>query len=52
VELTPEALQHLDCVLLITDHDDFPYDLIAAHASLIVDTRGVYRGDEPNVIKA
>ena len=52
VELTPEALQHLDCVLLITDHDDFPYDLIAAYASLIVDTRGVYRDDEPNVIKA
>lgn len=52
VELTPEALQHLDCVLLITDHDDFPYDLIAAHASLIVDTRGVYRDDEPNVVKA
>jgi UDP-N-acetyl-D-glucosamine dehydrogenase len=52
VELTPEALQHLDCVLLITDHDDFPYDLIATHASLIVDTRGVYRDDEPNVVKA
>jgi UDP-N-acetyl-D-glucosamine dehydrogenase len=52
VELTPEALQHLDCVLLITDHDDFPYNLIAAHASLIVDTRGVYRDDEPNVVKA
>jgi UDP-N-acetyl-D-glucosamine dehydrogenase len=52
VDLTPEALQHLDCVLLITDHDDFPYDLIAAHAALIVDTRGVYRGDEPNVVKA
>ena len=52
VELTPEALQHLDCVLLITDHDDFPYDLIAAHSSLIVDTRGVYRDDKPNVVKA
>ncbi len=52
VELTPKALRHLDCVLLITDHDDFPYDLIAAHASLIVDTRGVYRDDEPNVVKA
>jgi UDP-N-acetyl-D-glucosamine dehydrogenase len=52
VELTPEALQAIDCVLLITDHDGFPYDLIAAHASLIVDTRGVYRGDEPNVVKA
>jgi UDP-N-acetyl-D-glucosamine dehydrogenase len=52
VELTPEALQDVDCVLLVTDHDGFPYDLIAAQASLIVDTRGVYRDDEPNVVKA
>jgi UDP-N-acetyl-D-mannosaminuronate dehydrogenase len=52
VELTPKSLQHVDCVLLITDHDGFPYDLIATHASLIVDTRGVYRDDEPNVVKA
>jgi UDP-N-acetyl-D-glucosamine dehydrogenase len=52
VELTPEALKRVDCVLLATDHDDFPYDLIAAHAALIVDTRGVYRNDEPNVVKA
>lgn len=52
VELTPEALKSVDCVLLVTDHDDFPYDLIAAHAPLIVDTRGVYRNDEPNVVKA
>jgi UDP-N-acetyl-D-glucosamine dehydrogenase len=52
VELTPEALKRVDCVLLATDHDDFPYDLIAAHAPLIVDTRGVYRNDEPNVVKA
>ena len=52
VELTSEALQDVDCVLLITDHDGFPYDLIATHASLIVDTRGVYRDDEPNVVKA
>ncbi len=52
VELTPEALKNVNCVLLVTDHDDFPYDRIAAHAPLIVDTRGVYRNDEPNVVKA
>jgi UDP-N-acetyl-D-glucosamine dehydrogenase len=51
-ELTPELLKEVDCVLLVTDHDDFPYDLIAAHAGMIVDTRGVYRSDEANVIKA
>ena len=51
-ELTPELLKRVDCVLLVTDHDDFPYDLIAAHAEMIVDTRGVYKSGEANVIKA
>ena len=51
-ELNPELLKKVDCVLLVTDHDDFPYDLIAAHAEMIVDTRGVYRSGEANVIKA
>jgi UDP-N-acetyl-D-glucosamine dehydrogenase len=52
VELTREVLESVDCVLLVTDHDDFPYELVAAHAPLIVDTRGIYRRDETNVIKA
>jgi UDP-N-acetyl-D-glucosamine dehydrogenase len=51
-ELTPELLKKFDCVLLVTDHDGFPYDLISAHANLIVDTRGVYRSGETNVVKA
>ena len=51
-ELTPELLKKVDCVVLVTDHDDFPYDLVAAHAEMIVDTRGVYRSGEANVIKA
>lgn len=52
VELTQVALENVDCVLLVTDHDDFPYDFIAAHALLIVDTRGVYRNDEAKVVQA
>jgi UDP-N-acetyl-D-glucosamine dehydrogenase len=52
VELSREALEGVDCVLLVTDHDDFPYELIASHAPVIVDTRGVYRKHEPNVIRA
>ncbi len=52
VELTQQVLETVDCVLLVTDHDDFPYELIAAHAPLIVDTRGVYRSDDAKVIKA
>jgi UDP-N-acetyl-D-glucosamine dehydrogenase len=52
VELTEETLKSVDCVLLATDHDDFPYDLISTHAPLIVDTRGVYRHNEVNVVRA
>jgi UDP-N-acetyl-D-glucosamine dehydrogenase len=52
VELTPPALQRADCVILVTDHDEFPYDLIAEHAKLIVDTRAVYRHGMDNVVRA
>ncbi|MBW1981566.1 MAG: nucleotide sugar dehydrogenase [Deltaproteobacteria bacterium] len=52
VELTPENLQSVDCVVLVTDHDAFPYDAIERYASLIVDSRGVYRQKRDNVIKA
>lgn len=39
VALTPEALQASDCVLIVTDHTAIPYDLVRAHAALVVDTR-------------
>jgi hypothetical protein len=29
-------------VVLVTDHDAFDYEVIAAHASLLVDRRGRY----------
>ena len=51
-DLTPEVIQSVDCVLLATDHDDFDYDLIAQHAKVIVDTRGVYDKNMKNVVKA
>jgi len=52
VELTPTSLQQVDCVILVTDHDDFPYELIAKHAKLIIDTRAVYRRGMANVVRA
>lgn len=52
VPVTAEALKHFDCVLIATDHDKFDFDLIAAHAPLVVDTRGVYRRGAANIIKA
>jgi len=44
VSLTPELLKQIDCVIISTNHDDFDYDFILEHSTLIVDTRGVYRG--------
>ena len=52
VEITKEALAGQDCVVLVTDHDRFDYEAIAAHAPLLVDTRGRYLTQRPNVVKA
>lgn len=52
VELTPERIASYDCVVLLTDHSNFPYDMILQHARLIVDTRGKYRDPHPSVVKA
>jgi UDP-N-acetyl-D-glucosamine dehydrogenase len=52
VELTDKVLQGHDCVVLVTDHDAFDYERIAASARLLVDTRGRYPAARPNVVKA
>jgi UDP-N-acetyl-D-glucosamine dehydrogenase len=52
VALTPQSIAACDVVLLATNHDSFDYDLIAKHARLIVDTRGVYLEPAANVVKA
>jgi UDP-N-acetyl-D-glucosamine dehydrogenase len=50
--LTAELLASQDCVIVATDHDAFDYALIAAHAPLVVDTRGRYPAAAENIIKA
>ncbi|HEY0035775.1 MAG TPA: UDP binding domain-containing protein, partial [Longimicrobium sp.] len=42
--LTAELLEQTDVVVLVTDHTSVDYALVADHASLVVDTRGVMRG--------
>ena len=44
VQLTPEAIADFDAVVLLTDHSDFDYDMIAAHAQIVIDTRGKFAG--------
>ena len=46
------TLEKIDCVLVATDHDCFDYDAIGRASLLIVDTRGRYRGEQANVVRA
>ena len=39
VPLDAAVLEESDCVLVVTDHDDVDYELVARHAGLVVDTR-------------
>lgn len=52
VKLTPSKLESYDCVLLATDHDDFDYQMILKHSSLIIDTRGKFPIRRKNVVRA
>jgi len=44
VDLSPEKLNSYDCVLVATHHAACDWGMIAQHAKLIVDTRGIMRG--------
>lgn len=50
--LDAEMLKKYDCVVLATDHDQFNYQLILENSRLIVDTRGKYRLNSSNLVKA
>lgn len=50
VELSVQTLQSFDCVILVTDHDDFDYTVIQHHAQLIIDTRNRFNASK-NVIQ-
>ncbi|TLF45510.1 nucleotide sugar dehydrogenase [Halomonas urmiana] len=52
VELTAQSLASYDAVVLATDHDRFDFNLIKAHAPLIIDSRGIYRDAADHIIKA
>jgi UDP-N-acetyl-D-glucosamine dehydrogenase len=43
VPLTPAALRKYDCVVILTDHAKYDYELIARSARLILDTRNAIK---------
>ena len=40
---TPEILQSMDCVLVLTDHSTFDYEMIAANSFLVLDKRNALK---------
>lgn len=52
IELNKENIQSYDCIVVATNHDDFDYPMVLEQAKLIIDTRGVYRGTNKNVVHA
>ncbi|MFA7159751.1 MAG: nucleotide sugar dehydrogenase [Kiritimatiellia bacterium] len=52
IKLTPKAVAGYDSVVIVTDHDGLDYNMIRKHSRLVIDTRNVYPGNHPNVVKA
>jgi UDP-N-acetyl-D-glucosamine dehydrogenase len=52
IALTPQAVASYDAVVLTTDHAKFDYEMVRAHAQVIIDSRGVYRKAADNIVKA
>lgn len=50
--LTAEAVARFDCVVVVTDHDDFDWDLIKKNSALIIDSRGVFTPVAGKIVRA
>lgn len=54
VTLTPETIAAQDAVIIVTDHDNVDYGMVAKHAKLVVDTRNALASvsSRDNIVKA
>lgn len=51
VSLTADTIRHCDLVVILTAHPGVNYDLVARVGDLVLDTRGVYRGELPEGVE-
>lgn len=54
IGLTPDVIKQQDAVMIITNHDNIDYAMIAQHARLVIDTRNALSsvGNRDNILKA
>jgi UDP-N-acetyl-D-glucosamine dehydrogenase len=50
-ELSPEVLQSMQCVVMVTDHSSYNLEQIRIHAPLIIDTRNVFGRTDEHIIR-
>jgi UDP-N-acetyl-D-glucosamine dehydrogenase len=51
LKLNSKSLRRFDCVVIVTDHDAFDYDLVVRESALVVDCRNAVRKPAPNLVK-
>ncbi len=52
VNLSPEIIRFMDCVVILTDHSTFNSPMIATNSSLILDSRNMLRDFQgPNILR-
>ena len=52
IVLSPAVIAEYAAVLIATDHTAVDYQMVQENARLVVDTRGIYRQPQPNVVHA
>jgi UDP-N-acetyl-D-glucosamine dehydrogenase len=50
VELSADEVQRADAVIVVTDHDDFDYDMVRESARYVLDTRNRISGPQVELL--
>jgi UDP-N-acetyl-D-glucosamine dehydrogenase len=50
VELSTDEVQRADAIIIVTDHDDFDYDMVRKHARYVLDTRNRISGPQVELL--
>jgi UDP-N-acetyl-D-glucosamine dehydrogenase len=51
IALDPTSLGSVDCVVILTDHRTFDYDMIVKSSKLVIDTRNATKSHAPHVFR-
>jgi len=52
VKINSKNLKKYDCVIILTEHSYYDYQMILKNSKIIIDTRNVYKNSYPKIVKA